>query len=802
MRIFFSWLMTFVFAFEPFLQAQAADKQNADALIQQIKASSLGVKGKTYGDLYMFMKMNVPSRFTDRFAQLLLSRRHEALPNIEFSKFKTKEGHEGVKMILSDKGLSHTVEILNEDAMFAKIDGTPLTWRDVDSVTPALNKVVARNPNLYDRVASTGVFKPNPTVAFNPRSTNSVFGGNFVIPFKENWDRWTPKQRARFVMEIRKTWQASLAVERYLPNTGAVSRKSASILHPFFLNALAIEEAFAAGGTKNECKSPLPPMNQECIHSGFVGLVTKNGGSLNCSHPSELTEAQLKAYPKIAAQKIPTDCKANGQRACNTAIYGYQREGAKNQTICVSVNAKAKIGQDVTHWQGACEIASPLDSTAEAKKKGISAMESWLAKIDIDPGNVTKEVKDQIRKGFEESSVALDNAAAQLASALNLDAKDMRNKHFYLDGSPEKANVLQTITTFYTDINEKLAVCTNMYKDGKKSVIDRNPKNKNCDFSQQLGACQQLFRRKLVMDTLVSGLCPNQVFQQAPPDKDKPRSQIIWGQYDDAKLETIQPGSLDPAKTCWTPAAGDLAEPPKPAPVATTPKPAPEMKCELGAPSKKYTLKVEGDKCLCVHNEDPKKIESAIPDLDSGGAKYRCPEEKDSSINPLIPLGIAGAGLLLYALNRDKSKSGQCPANTTRVGDNCYFNASCDKTKYPDVTMINDKCVLPGTCPEGTVASADGTKCVKPSECEPGTTLSTDGKSCVYPSVCPTGTTKSADGKTCVAACPANTKLLPNGTCQWGVACPMLGGQIVYDLSQCSEGNGTTQPIPGAGGVQ
>lgn len=785
MRIFFSWLMTLVFAFEPFLQAQAADKQNADALIQQIKASSLGVKGKTYGDLYMFMKMNLPSRFTDRFAQLLLSRRLAPLPDIEFSKFITKEGHDGVKMILSEKGLSHTVEILNEDAMFAKVDGTPLNWRDIDAVTPALNKLVARNPNLYDRMAPTGVFKPNPRVVFNRHAGNSVFGGNFLIPFKENWARMTTQQRAQFFVEIRKTWKASLAVERFIPDSNGISRKSAALLHPFFLNALAIDEAFAAV-TRKGCKKPLPPLNNECIHSGFVGMVTMNGGSLNCSHPSELTEKQLQANPKIANQVVPNDCRSSGLRACNPSIYGYKREGPKRQVICVKVDAKSKAGQDVTHWQGACEVESPLDSSKEEKQKGIDGMPGWLKDIHIDPGNVTQDVKDKIRAGYEKAQtveaapnsykVASENSSALLASSLNMTPEDLR-RAFISEDQTTKSNIFATVETFYMDINEKLGVCQNMYKGGQDS---------NCDFSQQLGACQQLFRRKLVMDTLMADLCPMQVFQIGQKEKTKDgreSNSVIWGKYDDAKLETIQQGSFNPAQACMLAANQPPTEPPKPAPVVVAPAPAPDRTCELAVPSKGYTLKVEGEKCLCVSKEDSKKIETAIPDLDSGASKYRCPEEKESSIDPLVVLGIGGAGLLLYALSRDnRSRSGECPANTTRTGDNCYFNPICDKTRYPEVTMVNNQCVLPGKCTEPAVKDANG--------------------NCILPGNCPTGSKRSSDGKTCVVDCPTGTKPLANGTCQWGVACPMLGGQIVYDLSQCSEGNGTTQPVPGAGGVQ
>lgn len=765
MRFFTTWLCVFLFTFEPLLQAQAAERYNKAEAYELFKAMSyLGKDGKvqTYGDLYVFVETNMPQRITQRYAEFLLRHRNKKLPQIEVSALKDRDGKEIPKIVFSEGGVSHTLELTQDEAVFAKINGVPLSFQDINLVTPALVKVANKYPHLGRNLQNHPVMKSGVRVLLNPHGENSTFGGNYMTPTKEEWKHMKAKDRAEFVIQVRRLWNASQQVSygpfknkktAALENENSERFASLPFLHPLILKALVGAEVEAVNLNKNSSDAYYPPENSKCIIAGYIGLIQNHV----CVHPADLSKKQIDSAG-IGNQRIP-QCD-QGFKACNVSFYA-----SANGMNCVDIDRKSKpkSGQNATHWAGICERSSPLDSTSEQKASG--KMGDELSKIEIDPAQgVSADLAKKIQSAIEKDAGGKDKILEltrryltdQLSDA-NLFDKNGNIKNDQFD------NIMSQVETFYTDIDSKLAVCVDMHK-----ALNSSNKKASIDFAQQRGACQQLFRRKLAFDFSMQHLCPA-VFKDSNFNVDLVKNKK--GSNSGNKCE------MSPAQVVTSTVAQTL-------PPVTTQGKANSGFTNCRGVKDGYTLRwnSEAEECWC-HSEKDGVLTAEKKATSSGDNQYSCAsvvnvsgEVKDDDFNwwPLIALGAGIGGYLLGKKNSDKT----CPAGSTRQGNTCILPPVCDTQLYPNATLVNKTCVLP-------------------IKCEPGTSLI--DKECIKPGQCPGGTEKVGDK--CLIICPPNSKRGENGTCIPGFLCPRTN-TVVYDLADCTEGGKTPGNDSGAGGVK
>lgn len=495
--------------------SQPFTKEDLDGFL---KASGLNNKNLTVGEFYKKLSQFVPQDALKDFAPWYRQNSNEKMPKVTVSTFKDKDSKTKYRLTLSQGKIVRSLTFYGETENIIQYGNMPIAQADIFSVSDVAKKIYAVDRHARDPKVEEQVNYRAMTWREVPQDPNQ-YSGSFVLPTYEHYKKMTPYQRAEFIVRTQKLWVVAKQAE-FLLNKKKTSSVEAYRYNDFFVQAL-IGQVAEAKVDKTSGKKFYTGAQGQCIDSGYVGEFKKNAnGSLSCVSTAD----SFKEQDKVA---YGGKCVS----MCNPMIYGLQANGL---AYCSDSRANRQIA---THWEGSCDKASRLSE------------DKYIQDLDVNPNDPDsiKALTNQLQGKETDIKSKTEHLLASLMNEKSSDDKlsDTVVKFFKGESTPEefqkRFNV--AVASFYQEITTALNACSTFEFD--KELLNKKKVTATDDGSQQLNACRQLWRRKLVFDVGLGQICKS----AAKSDKSEtgcvgfaPKSELVASCDGEAtRVETSNP---------------------------------------------------------------------------------------------------------------------------------------------------------------------------------------------------------------------------------------------------------------------
>jgi hypothetical protein len=322
--------------------AENFDKVTKSQLEEAIIAMGLN-KSMTFGEFYKKNKDNFPPRVQKMMEQMVSRFKDEPMPQFEVYTTQNSKGEQIANVRITGKSTGNkqlsNVQFLGEPNKFAKFDNTNLTEEDIANFDDMFVKLyvgdASHRKGMGDAVTSPKTLKKS-----KKTSAKTTFQGYPKIT-KELWKKWTPMERARFMVNLRLLWSGAQDVLDAKEAYKSKGKKTSSLdgstspLQKWNLFFAMLNDAVAAPGDK------------DCVIAGYIGYYDRN----KCQYPEEAKSAGC-TYP------------------CNPTIYGRASGG---KPFCLENRAQL---QTATHYKQGCDAKMPLSSVEMSLPAKASAKDS------------------------------------------------------------------------------------------------------------------------------------------------------------------------------------------------------------------------------------------------------------------------------------------------------------------------------------------------------------------------------------------------------------------------------------------
>ena len=484
---------------EPLAIAEERIKFTESSLKQVVQELGLNQKNQTVGEFWAKNESLLPEKAKAQFAPWFKANKNQKMPDIDLVAFKDKDGSQRFRLNFNKNGENYSMALYGETERFVTVNGVPIDYYNLVNIEPMLHVLYAHFPKARQNSSessSTQNSKIENVKKLVRVSREQSYNGFNVLPTREAFNKLPPQARAEFVARLRLTWLAAKEVELQVMKTQPA--KSADYqyenLHEYFAAAFFGELAFAAS-KKTAQGNVFYSSSGECIDSGYRGKW--NGRS--CDSIQKESESE-KWKSTISKERKGAKCES----VCNPLVYGFDRD---RLPFCAD---DRKNRQTATHYRGACDSAAPIS---------IQSKEPLVPDTEINPKELfenkekqaeyTKKLTDPAENAFIlESSQGI---VSSMMIASGVEESKIKSIFSGQNTNEEDLNKLWNVANaFYADINRSLAVCADM--NFSETALKAKPVTKSMDTSQQLGACRQLWRRKLAFDLGMSKICPGVKF--------------------------------------------------------------------------------------------------------------------------------------------------------------------------------------------------------------------------------------------------------------------------------------------------
>lgn len=521
-------------------------------------------KKTTYKEFWNNTKHIYPGEVYKKVEKFFLANPNAIMPKFAVREVTNSKGEKTIALSIDGDGKSHQVQILAQPEKWATFDNVALTPADINLLEPALVKIQnGMNPKNKSKAAAQ--FQGYPTID------------------KASWKKMTPIERAQHIVNLRALWSASIEVlevsEKSKAKANSKSETSSLDKWNLFISFIN-QEAFAN------------KVGEACVVAGYIGSYAKSKRGLTCNYP--VGEGR-------------GSCKT----PCNPVIYGY---GAGGGEICVANRGEL---QTATHWNGACDKASPLtiaELSLPKPKNEPRVTEQYKAILDQNKAEaLSPENKDKNLKLTEN----------YLNSMLGKNADPSFREMFEKGEFSDKllAQLKKIESNFNATIIQGQNICASV-SDGKLKPD-----------AKFYPACDQLHKRFLFVREYLQEKCPS----------GSALDNNLKCECSNDKTKTLNPNSKDSCEKVVV------------APPVVAPAPVEEVKNKC--PLSYSHLELDQD-CKCVTTKSPpvRNLKSV-----SGESEFTCETQKDDKAFNWTPVKwIAGAigvtALLALLLGKDKDK--------------------------------------------------------------------------------------------------------------------------------------------------
>lgn len=374
-----SGMITSTLVFSPSVFAKTNSEVNPKVEeMKQILNVGKYETAKSYAEVWGRISKKIPAQSLKN-AKLVFSAFHnEKYPNMKFQEFKYK-GRNAIKLITDMGGEKVVVEYLFNGNEVMKVNGTLLTAADLKTID-TLNKKIG---HLSFVKKSYTNFK------------KSIFSRSVTPDFK-TWAKFTPRQKAEYLLRYRQLVEASRKVFNKVPLEVVNQRipASDSYVQAFLLG----EEAFA--GQTEQIGTKKSPALQEASNASAADKAEKTADKLEIPKflGKDESDGTSRKGPSCIIAGYAMDWSGNSCKWSRQAeVFGSpeskkcQEKNGKSSVacqpmtyitadggpVCINTSDKALL-QKATHPDGPCEAGSKLTSAADKK----NFIDGWLKKID------------------------------------------------------------------------------------------------------------------------------------------------------------------------------------------------------------------------------------------------------------------------------------------------------------------------------------------------------------------------------------------------------------------------------------
>lgn len=437
-KLFFSISLCLQWGLAPLAEAKELSKRQQ--VLMMLKENKIEINREiTIGEMYSKLRKYLPLELAAEMDHEVFKFRLAPAPRIDVIEFKDPKQRDQVRILMKDslQTINISTEIKNgREAL--NINGVSLDARTLESPQETFTKL---GKELLTKIKL-------------PKGPDKQSMKQGIVPTKSEWQRWSPYERAVFLVRIREL------MDEYVKLEELVNKKQSKTSQYLPELKLLFGESAWAG-------SPL--IGKACIIGGYVSKYVQDKEKTGlpgpaCSYPDHPSYI-------LNSQQCST---SSGKFMCNPIVYGYAASGGPH---CVSFSTPSDR-YDLTKN---CNKASPLDhfdNPRGTKKDNIKRLvESHLKNKGL--LNAELAEKETTKPGVD---VAFEFNEAQLNELLGKcpDGKPSCRDSDRTNGFIHELQ--QSIRTAETEVCPKLAVLP----------------------PDQMGACQALLRRLYAVEGAIA----------------------------------------------------------------------------------------------------------------------------------------------------------------------------------------------------------------------------------------------------------------------------------------------------------
>lgn len=736
------WTSTLTMLASPVAMGQEADRVTKKQM--QSVMDYLGLnKQMTLGEFYKKNKHLYPERIQKEIEPLFMSFKNQLMPTVEVISSKNSNGEDVATLRLSQGSELLSLQWYGQKEKMLKFQNTNLSEIDVINFNDMFTRVIAGDEKYRKQIEKNSVNAKVKTHSFSKVT-------KYPDVSKAEWNSMPAQDKANYIVTMRSLWQDARSVLR-AKNAVKKGKKTSAFQHDKSKSLYALmigAEADAAAKTVATGEKSVNYFSGEtCIVAGYVAKYEKTSSGEVCDY--RIIDKVYNNKDNSLYKKANDLCSSSSQIACNPYVFGTPN-GAPT---CVTPSRTNESFQKATHWDGPCDQASRLQSSAAE----VSILGNKTDKGRYEDNNLMadKAREEHFKKEQGENFKLTEDYLLGMLKFRGLVKEDVKS---IFDSGVLSDQIYNQIILDKKGFDNEIAEAQKSCK--AESVATKN--GTRVHEKNYWPACDQLHRRFLFVQELFQSKCPG---QKLNPDTLKCGC--------DAPPALAAPGPKPPADTAGpvapvapvpvpaiTPApaapVADMSPAPVPPrtrfpfprtpapevvpgasctvvlpPAVVAPVPAPASvdastpavaaeDCESKFPGSGAT----GPKCLCPSGGAPKKD---VTDIANGSEAWSCgPKKADKDKNECGIVCKIFGGIKKYAL----------PVLLTgALVYAAYKGIQMLAPKKPALNPPLDK------CPNGAVPPC-AQVCTAPLKLQANGTCSCDG--------CPPGQT--ADATTCVCA--------------------------------------------------
>ncbi|MBC7458878.1 MAG: hypothetical protein H7235_11400, partial [Bdellovibrionaceae bacterium] len=483
-----SWI---TMTLSPVAMGQQAEKNSVDYYKQQVHEIGLDKK-ITAKEFWEKVKNDLPGYAYFEIEQAVKQNPNALMPKFEVSSSKTSDGQVIPVITFTDNGKTSTIQMYGEKDKFMKYNNTVVSESDSKQPQTLFQKLIDSDSKL-NKQYQDALKKQRPV-----GTTSAKSNGLFSQMNKNMWKKMSMEQRVSYFIQMRMMY---LDAKKVIELNGSSGKKTSSFNQLEMIYKAIFQEAEAQkskdsvklGTSSNKHvvtsidgkkKISIPFDAQSCIVAGYVGkyvsMVDNSNGQKRPGCSVDVATATYAHKPGleyvVEANKQCINDKGASGIACNPVIYGYPN----GSPVCIS-----KIAVDfqfATHWEGPCDTASRLTYTKDI----VNTQGKDYSKIVPESAQIEAIKADQAKQDFALTKTFIEGM---------LTKKDANLLALFKDGKWSQVledEIKKMGSQFDKEINEAVQIC-------EKDITAKHEKN-------QKGACDQLHRRRLFVDEVISKL--------------------------------------------------------------------------------------------------------------------------------------------------------------------------------------------------------------------------------------------------------------------------------------------------------
>ena len=481
-----SWI---TMTLSPVALGKQAEKNSVDYYKQQVREMGLDKK-MTATEFWNKVKNDLPGYAYFEIEKAVQQNPNALMPKFEVSSSKTSDGQVIPVITFNDNGKISTIQLYGDKDKFMKYNNVVVSESEATQPSVLFQKLIDSDSKL-NKQYQDGLSKQKMV------SSSNAFFSNMNSAM---WQKMSMEQRVTYFIQMRMMY---LDAKKVIELNGGKKTASFNQLEMIFKTIFQDAEAQTSkdkiklGSSSNKQmvtsldgkkRISIPFDAQSCIVAGYVGkYVSMIDNSNGQKRPGCSVEVATANYANKSGLEFVADANrqcissagASGI-ACNPIIYGYPN----GSPVCVNKNAQDF--QIATHWDGPCDKASRLTYSKDV----VDTQGKDYSKI-VPPSAQLEAIKaDQAKQNFALTKAFIEGM---------LTKKDASLLALFKDGkwSQSLENEIKKMgLQFDTEINEAIQIC-------EKDITAKHEKN-------QKGACDQLHRRKLFVEEVISQLKKDQ----------------------------------------------------------------------------------------------------------------------------------------------------------------------------------------------------------------------------------------------------------------------------------------------------